>query len=76
MSGAAGGRLEGGQRSARCDLRIWNLGVDSTRQLLAIRQGRRIAPRISPGQEEGRVKREDGRGKKEGGSGKREEGRR
>ena len=42
MRGGAGGRFEGGQRSADLNLMMWTSAVGLTRQLLAIRQGRRI----------------------------------
>ena len=78
MRGAAVGRLEWGQRFARCDLRIWYLGVNLTRHFLATRHGRRIALRISPGRVNGREKekrkKEEGRGKKDEGRRNREEG--
>ena len=43
------GEIRGGSEIFRCDPRMWTLGVGSTRQLLAMRQGRRIAPLIPPG---------------------------
>ena len=49
MRGGAGGRLDGGLRSADLRFAISDLWFRFDTPALAIRQGRRIAPRIPPG---------------------------
>ena len=78
MRGGAGGRFEGGLRSADLRFAISDLWFGSDTPALAIRQGRRIqslrAFRQAEKREEGRGKRDEGRGKKEERRGRREGG--